>query len=146
MADSGGYRDVFVFVAAYLLLSIPPFFVLRRARLSQLRAELARNIVVLASLGTILLVILALASVARTGVTRYVEFLHTPTDPLSVLVEGAFLLGATSWWLVPVVDALYETGLGPQVLVAVVVAMHVPLVVFLSLLTAAEYVRTRDGA
>lgn len=144
MARFGGYRDVLVFVAAYLLLSLPPFVLIRRARLSALRAELARNLVVLSLLGTIVLLILALALLARTGVTRYVEFLHSPTDLLSVLVELAFLAAATSWWLVPVVDGVYDAGLTTDVQLAVIVGLHGPLVLFLSLLTAAEYARTHQ--
>jgi hypothetical protein len=137
-----GYRDVLAFVVAYLLCSVPPFFLLRRARLSALRAELARNVVILAFVGTIVLLILALASLARTGVTRYVEFLQSPTDLLSVLVELAFLGASTSWWLVPVLEELLAVGLATEVQLAVVVALHGPLVLFLSLLTAGEYVRT----
>jgi hypothetical protein len=91
-------------------------------------------------------VVLALASLARTGVTRYVEFLQSPTDLVSVLVELAFLAATTSWWVVPVVDGVAEPGLSTRALLAVIVALHVPLVLFLSLLTAAEYVRTRGGA
>jgi hypothetical protein len=85
IAAQHGFRDVPVFVAAYLLLSVPPFFVRRRARLSALRAELARNVVVLAFLGTIVLLMLTLASLARTGGIHYVEFLHGPTDPPGIV-------------------------------------------------------------
>lgn len=140
MATLRAVWDLVVLVTAYLLLSLVPFMLLGPARVAGVRGWLAQNVVYVALVGTLALTILSLLVVAWTGVERYIDILRTPTDPLSIVVGATFLVAAVSWWLLPAVDGEFDLGLAPEGIVLAVVVAHVPVVVFLSLLTAAEAV------
>ena len=94
------------------------------------------DVAVLAMLGTGVVVAVAALVLAREGVDRYTQFLFSPTDLLSVFVAIAFLVAAVSWWAVP--EVVFTLGWGVQLdtLVVLVLGCHLPMVLFLSLLTA----------
>lgn len=134
---SGQYRDIVVFTALYLFFSLPPFLFFNRTVLSGIRDRVAPvDVVVVAAIGTAALVVLAALVLAQEGVTRYNRFLAAPTDLLSVLVALSFLFAATAWWLVPELFFRYEVGLAFDLLLVVVLFCQLPMIVFLSLLTA----------
>ncbi len=124
-------RDVFVFVTLYLLLSLPPFLALN--------PDLSPKVVqtaTIALLGTGLLAVVAGLFLAREGVDRFVQFLLAPTDLLSVVVLVAFVAAAVSWWAVPEVAFYYELGLTLDVILGAIIVSQIPMVLFLSLMTA----------
>jgi len=123
-------RDVTVFVSLYLVLSLPPFLLFNR----DLSAEVV-NLATLAAVGTAGLAVVAVLFLASEGVDRYVRFLSVPTDPLSVVVDAAFVLAAVSWWLVPELAFYVDAGPELGVLLGVILICHIPLVLFLSLMT-----------
>lgn len=132
--------ELAVFVTTYLLLSLVPFLALEPTRVSDLSGWLAQNLVYVAIVGTFGLTILSFVVVASTGIERYIDTLRTPTDPLSIVVGATFLGAAVSWWLLPAIDRAFDLALSPEEIVLLVVVAHLPVVLFLSLLTAAEYV------
>ncbi len=124
-------RDVTVFVSLYLVLSMPPFLLLNR----DLSPEIS-GVATLATLGTAALFAIAGLFLAGEGVGRYRQFLSVPPDTLSVVVDAAFVLAPVSWWVAPEVAFYYEVGPDLGVLLGVVLICHIPLVLFLSLMTA----------
>ena len=132
-----GYRDVVVFVALYLLVSLPPFLVFNRDVLGTLRARIAPlDVVTVAIAGTALVAVLSALILADEGVDRYNRFLFAPTDVLSVLVSLSFLGAAASWWLVPELSFRLEWGLPLDLLLITILSCQTPMLLFLSLLTA----------
>jgi hypothetical protein len=93
-------------------------------------------VVAVAVVGTVGLVVLTTLVVASEGVSRYNQFLAAPTDLLSVLVALSFLFAATAWWLVPELLFRFGPDLSFDVLVLVLLFCQLPMVLFLSLLTA----------
>ncbi|MXR50567.1 hypothetical protein GRX03_02950 [Halovenus sp. WSH3] len=131
------YGDIVVFTTLYLFFSLPPFLVFNRGVLSEIRARLAPiDVVAVAVLGTVALVVLTGLVVAREGVNRYNQFLTAPTDVPSAVVALSFLLAATAWWLVPEVVFRFEMGLSFDLLLVAVLFCQIPMLLFLSLLTA----------
>lgn len=129
--------DVVVFTTLYLFLSLPPFLLVNQAVLSGVRRRLAPvDVVAVAVAGTVGLVVLTALVLAREGVSRYNRFLAAPTDLLSVLVALSFLFAATAWWLVPELLFRFEVGLSFDLLLIVVLFCQLPMILFLSLLTA----------
>jgi hypothetical protein len=124
-------RDLTVFVSLYLVLSLPPFLFLNR----DLSAEVV-GLATLAAVGTAGLAVVAVLFLASEGVDRYVRFLSVPTDPLPMVVDAAFVLAAVSWWLVPEVAFYSDADLELGVLLGAILICHIPLVLFLSLMTA----------
>lgn len=130
------YRDIVLFVTLYLLLSLLPFLFFNREVVDTIRTRLALDIVTVAVAGAALFFVLSGLSLADEGVDRYVQFLFAPTDLLSVLIELSFVLAATSWWLVPEVVFRFELGLSLDLLIVAIIVCQLPMVLFLSLLTA----------
>jgi hypothetical protein len=131
------YRDVVVFVALYLLVSLPPFLFFNRDVIGALRERVAPlDVVTVAVAGTGFVLVLAALILADEGIDRYNGFLFAPTDALSVLVGLSFLVAAASWWLVPELSFRLEWGLPLDLLLVVVLSCQTPMIVFLSLLTA----------
>ena len=131
------YRDIVVFTTLYLFLSLVPFLVLNQSVLSAVRDRLGTvDVVAVAVVGTVGLVVLTTLVVASEGVSRYNQFLAAPTDLLSVLVALSFLFAATAWWLVPELLFRFGPDLSFDVLVLVLLFCQLPMVLFLSLLTA----------
>lgn len=130
------FRDVVLFLTLYLLLSLPPFLFFNREVLDAVRNRIALDVVTVAVSGTALFVVLSALFLAEEGVDRYVQFLFAPTDPLSVLIEMSFAFAAVSWWLVPEAVFRFEPGLSFDLLVVTVLVCQLPMMLFLSLLTA----------
>lgn len=131
------YRDIVVFTTLYLLLSLVPFLALNQTVISAVRDRLGSvDVVAVAVVGTAGLVVLTALVVASEGVSRYNQFLAAPTDLLSVLVALSFLLAASAWWLVPELLFRYGPDLSFDVLVVVPLLCQLPMILFLSLLTA----------
>jgi hypothetical protein len=130
------YRDILVFTTLYLFLSLPPFLLFNRAVLSDIRTRLAFDIVAVAVAGTVALVVLTALVLASEGVSRYNQFLAAPTDLLSVLVALSFLLAATAWWTVPELLFRVDISLAFDLLIILVLFCQLPMIIFLSLLTA----------
>jgi hypothetical protein len=130
MVGENPIRDVTIFVSAYLVLSLPPFLFLNR----ELSATVL-NVAVLAGGGTILLVVVATLLLASEGVGRYTEFFFAPSDSFSVLVDLAFVLGATSWWLVPEVAVSVRRDVDLPIVITAIIISHLPMVLLLSLMT-----------
>ena len=130
-------RDIVVFTTLYLVLSLPPFLLVNQAVLSGVRQRLAPvDVVAVAVAGTAGLLVLTALVLAREGISRYNQFLAAPTDLLSVLVALSFLFAATAWWLVPELLFQFEVGLSFDLLLIVVLFCQLPMLLFLSLLTA----------
>ena len=136
MADSQGVRDVTIFVTMFLVLSLIPFAILNREVLGDVQLFVAQDVVMVALGGVLVFVAISGLFLARQGVDRYNQFLLAPTDALSVLMGVFFVLGAFSWWLVPGVAFYYELGFGLAELLALIIACQLPMVMFLSLMTA----------
>jgi hypothetical protein len=130
MVGENPIRDVTIFVSAYLVLSLPPFLFLNREL-----STAVLNVAVLAGGGTILLVVVATLLLASEGVGRYTEFFFGPSDSFSVLVDFAFVFGATSWWLVPEVAVSIRRDVGLPIVITVIIISHLPMVLLLSLMT-----------
>lgn len=131
------YRDIVVFVTLYLLLSLLPFLYFNREVVGAVRDRLLPfDVVTVAVAGTGLFVIVSALLLAEEGVERYNQFLFAPTDALSVLVVASFVLAAVSWWLVPELGFRYEWGLSFDLLVMGVLLCQLPMLLFLSLMTA----------
>lgn len=136
MADSQGVHDIIVFVTAYLVLSLVPFVILNHGILGDVQVFVAQDIVTVALAGVLLFVAISGLFLAREGVDRYNQFLFAPTDALSVLMVLFFVLASFSWWLVPELTFYYELGFGLAELLALIIACQLPMVMFLSLMTA----------
>jgi hypothetical protein len=125
-----------VFTTLYLFLSLPPFLLFNQAVLSDIRTRLAFDIVAVAVAGTVALVVLSGLVLASEGVSRYNRFLAAPTDLLSVMVALSFLLAAAAWWAVPELLFRFDVSLAFDLLIILVLSCQLPMIVFLSLLTA----------
>ena len=136
MATGQGVRDVVIFVTLYVLLSLVPFLVLNREVLDDVEVVAEQDVVLLSTGGLVLLLAVSGLFLAREGVDRYNQFLFAPTDALSVLMELFFLLAAISWWLVPELVFYLEWDIPIEGLLAIIVACQLPMVMFLSLMTA----------
>jgi heme/copper-type cytochrome/quinol oxidase subunit 4 len=130
-------RDITTFVSLYLLLSLPPFLYLNQ----DLSAAVA-NIALVATAGTVVLVLVASLFFISDGVERYTDFFFAVTDVYSVVVDLAFVLGAVSWWVVPELATRFELGAQLRYVLAAIIICHVPMVLFLSLLTIMGRART----
>ncbi|WP_436902722.1 hypothetical protein [Halovenus halobia] len=131
------YRDIVVFTTLYLFLSLVPFLVLNQSVLSAVRDRLGTvDVVLVAVVGTAGLVVLTALVLASEGVSRYNKFLVAPTDLLSVLVALSFLFASTAWWLVPELLFRFSPDLSFDILLIVLLFCQLPMILFLSLLTA----------
>lgn len=131
MSGNQPVRDVIVFVTVYLVLSLLPFLVLN----PDLSTGVRRTATI-AALGTALLVFVAGLFLASEGVDRFVQFLRAPTDLLSVVVIVSYLGAAVSWWAVPEVGYYLDVALTIDTVLGAIIVCHVPMVLFLSLMTA----------
>jgi len=123
-------RDVTTFVSLYLVLSLPPFLYLNRGL-----STLVTNIALVAAVGTVALVIVTSLFLISDGVERYTNFFVAVTDVYSAVVDLAFVVAAVSWWAVPELVTRYEWGGELRYVITAIILCHVPMVLFLSLLT-----------
>ena len=130
MVGGRAVRDIMTFVSCYLLLSLPPFLFLNR-NLSALVA----NIALLATVGTVALVLVTSLFLVSDGVERYTDFFFAVTDVYSVVVDLAFVLAAVSWWAIPRIVTRFQWGGQLRYVLTAIIVCHVPMVLFLSLLT-----------
>ena len=130
MVGAHPVRDITTFVSLYLLLSLPPFLYLNRGL-----STLVTNIALLATVGTVALVVLTSLFFVSEGVGRYTEFFFAVTDVYSVVVDLAFVLAAVSWWAVPELATRFEWGAQFRYVITAIIVCQVPMVLFLSLLT-----------
>lgn len=136
MAADQRIRDIVLFVSLYLVFSLPLFLLLNFEVLGAVRERIAVDVVSIAIFGAALFVVFAGLMLSQEGVDRYTQFLFAPTDVLSVFVELAFLLAAVSWWLVPEIVFYLELGWDLDLLLAIILACQLPMILFLSLMTA----------
>ena len=129
-------RDVIVFLASYLALALIPFVALNRAVLGDIEVFVRQDVVLVAVLGTGGLMGVAGLFLAREGVERYNAFLEAPTDLLSMFVTSMFVIAAFAWWLVPELAFHFEWGVGIEELIVVILVFQLPMILFLSLMTA----------
>ncbi len=135
MSGSTAYRSVFLFASLYISLSFLPFIALNQEILDDVQEQVTVNVVAVGIIGVMFLLVVSALFLADEGVDRYNQFLFAPTDLLSILVSGCFLLAATSWWLVLEVTTWYGAELDFNILLFAVILSQVPMVLFLSLLT-----------
>lgn len=119
-----------IFVSLYLVLSLPPFLLLNR----DLSTDVV-NFALVATLGTTGLVIVTSLFLVSDGVGRYTHFFFSVTDVFSVVVDLSFALAAVSWWLVPEVAISYDWGAQLRYVLTAIIICHVPMVLFLSVMT-----------
>lgn len=137
MPESGTYRDVILFVTLYILLSLPAFLYFNRDIVDEVRERIAPlDVVTMAVVGTAVFVLISALLLANEGVDRYNQFLFAPTDVLSVLIELSFVLAAVSWWIVPELAERFDWGPGFDVMLLLILVSQLPMVLFLSLMTA----------
>ncbi|WP_276250883.1 hypothetical protein [Haloarcula rara] len=130
MVGAHPVRDITTFVSLYLLLSLPPFLYLNRGL-----STLVANIALLATVGTVALVLVTSLFFISEGVERYTNFFFDVTDVYSVFVDLAFVLAAVSWWAVPELATRFEWGAQLRYVITAIIVCHVPMILFLSLLT-----------
>jgi len=130
MVGNSTVRDITVFVSLYLVLSLPPFLWLH-----QDLSTIVQNIALVAIAGTVALVLLTSLVLVSDGVERYTSFLFAVTDVYSVVVDLAFVLAAVSWWAVPELAVSTSWGAELRYVLTAIIICHVPMVLFLSLLT-----------
>ncbi|MFT4923310.1 MAG: hypothetical protein ACI8XM_002536 [Haloarculaceae archaeon] len=121
-------RDVTVFVSLYLMISLPPFLFLY-----DIPRELI-GVAAVATVGTVLLLGATGAFLASEGVDRFTQFLFAPTDVLSVVVDLVFVLAAAAWWFVPQLVFYFEWEVTLEILFALILIAHIPMVLLLSLM------------
>lgn len=137
MFPDGRGRRIFLFVSAYLLLAVPPYLALNWAVVVEvLDRSFPPSPVTLAIILVSATVILAALVRAADGVDRYAQFLLAPTDWLSILVGLSFILAGASWWAVPELVLEWFGRIELNVLYFLVFMAHVPMLLFLSLMTA----------
>lgn len=133
-------RTTLLFVSAYLLLAVPPYLTLNRDVVREvLERSFPPSPVAVAAVAVTAAVLLATLLRASEGVDRYTQFLAAPTDWLSLLVALAFVLAGSSWWAVPELVFEYVGRVDLGVLYFVVFIAHVPMLLFLSLMTAVGF-------
>ena len=137
MVGTNPVRDITTFVSLYLLLSLPPFLYLNQGL-----SELVADIALLATVGTVLLVVTTALVFISDGVERYTDFFFSLTDLYSVVVDLAFVLAAVSWWAVPELATRFQWGAQLRYVLTAIIVCHVPMVLFLSLLTIMGRART----
>jgi len=137
MVGTNPVRDITTFVSLYLLLSLPPFLYLNQGL-----SELVTDIALLATVGTVLLVVTTALVFISDGVERYTDFFFSLTDLYSVVVDLAFVLAAVSWWAVPELATRFQWGAQLRYVLTAIIVCHVPMVLFLSLLTIMGRART----
>lgn len=136
MAGHGGYRSLLLFLGGYLLLSVPPFLYLNREVLDAVRAGLSpTDPLAVVWVAVALSVLLGLLR-AGEGVERYTLFFTVPGNLFAVLVLLSYVFAAVAWWAVPELVFHLEVDVTLNQLLLLVLACQVPMVVFLSLMTA----------
>lgn len=130
MVGAHPVRDITTFVSLYLLLSLPPFLYLNR----DLSTEVT-TVAMLAAAGTAVLVVTTVLFFVSDGVGRYTDFFFAVTDVYSVVVDLAFVLAAVSWWAVPQLAVSLGWGVELRFVLTAIIVCHVPMILFLSLLT-----------
>ena len=131
------YRAYLTFIGLYLVLSLPPFLALNFTFVQEVYTRVVvPDLTVAVGLVLLTFFILYLLTLADDGVDRYVDFLTAPTDVLSILVILSFAWAAISWWAVPELVFFYEIDLTLTQLMLPILASQIPMLLFLSLLTA----------
>lgn len=137
MFPKGRGTRIVVFVSGYLLLSVPPYLALNWGVVFDvLGLSLPPSPLAMGVVGVAAAVILVSLVRASEGVDRYAQFLLAPTDWLSILIGLAFILAGASWWAVPEIILEWFGRIDLNVLYFLVFLAHVPMLLFLSLMTA----------
>ncbi|MEF8786014.1 MAG: hypothetical protein V5A45_08785 [Haloarculaceae archaeon] len=137
MFPKGRGTRIVVFVSCYLLLSVPPYLALNwGVVVDVLSRSFPPSPLAIGLIAVTALVILATLVRASEGVDRYAQFLLAPTDWLSILIGLAFILAGASWWAVPEIILEWFGRIDLNVLYFLVFLAHVPMLLFLSLMTA----------
>ena len=137
MFPNGRGKRLVLFVSAYLLLSVPPYLALNwDVVVAVLDRTFPPSPLVAATVLVSAAVIFATLLRASEGVDRYARFLLAPTDWLSILVGLSFVLAGASWWAVPEIVLEWFGRIDLNVLYFLVFMAHVPMLLFLSLMTA----------
>lgn len=129
-------RDVTIFITVYLVLAVVPFLALNWEFVDEIRIYVTGDIVTATLLGIVFLLVVSVLLLADEGVDRYNQFLFSPTDVLSIIIEFSFVFAAISWWLVPEFATRYDLFLSVGDYLVVIMVCHVPMILFLSLMTA----------
>jgi hypothetical protein len=138
MPEDRAYRELLLFVTLYVLLSLGPFLALNRGVVATVYRRVAPlGVVALGGVVALVAVLLVAAVRADEGIDRYVQFIVRPSDALSVLIALAFLLAAVAWWAVPEAAFLLEVDVTLGLLLVGILVCQVPMLLVLSLLTAA---------
>ena len=144
MARERTWRRPILLVGLYLVVAVPPYAALNWDIVTRVLARsFPPSPLQLLGVLVVAAVLLGALGWASAGVDRFVQFLVAPTDTLSILVGVSFLFAAASWWAVPAVVLALAGRVPPPVLYVVVFASHVPLLLFLSLLTVAGLAHRR---
>jgi len=136
MVASAKFKDVVLFITLYILLSFPPFLVFNREIIGDIQDRIVLDLVTIAVIGTGLIILITALLLASEGVDRYNQFLFAPTDVLSVLIEFSFVVAAISWWFVPEFTEWAGHNLDLDAMLLIVLVCQLPMVLFLSLMTA----------
>jgi|AntRauTorcE11898_2_1112593.scaffolds.fasta_scaffold12945_3 hypothetical protein len=137
MFPKGRGTRLVLFVSAYLLLAVPPYLALNwTVVLGVLGRSFPPSPFAAGTLAVATVILLAMLVHASEGVDRYARFLLAPTDWLSILVGLAFILAGASWWAVPEIILEWFGRIDLNVLYFLVFLAHVPMLLFLSLMTA----------
>lgn len=137
MAIRGILRSTVLFLGGYLLLSMPVFLVRNRDVLDAVVNRLLTSVSAIALSALTAGLIVFVLVVATDGVEKYNAFLLHPTDVLSILVTCSYVWAAVSWWAVPELLLWTDTFIGLRPVLGLIVLSHVPMFVFLSMLTVA---------
>ena len=137
MFPDGRGKRILLFVSAYLLLALVPYLALNwDVVVEVLDRSFPPSPVAVTLVAGGAGVILAALVRASDGVDRYAQFLVAPTDWLSILVGLSFILAGSSWWAVPEIVLEWFGRIDLNVLYFLVFMAHVPMLLFLSLMTA----------
>jgi hypothetical protein len=140
MFPKGRGGRIVVFVSAYLMLSVPPYLALNwDVVLRVLGQSFPPSPFAVGAVAVAAVIILAALVRASEGVDRYAQFLLAPTDWLSILIGLAFILAGASWWAVPEIILEWFGRIELNVLYFLVFLAHVPMLLFLSLMTAVGF-------
>lgn len=135
MVTLSQYRNVFLFLGAYLLLSWPLFLYLNREVLTGVLSRLALidPMTLVFVLGGFVILVGLLR--AHEGVDRYTLFLSSPGSVVSFVMALSFVVAAVSWWALPEIVFHLELDVTLNQILLLILACQAPMLVFLSLMT-----------
>jgi hypothetical protein len=145
MGQGNQWKRPILLVGLYLGIAVPPYAALNWIVVGRVLERLSPP-TPLEALGVLAVAVSLFGALvwAADGVDRFVQFLVAPTDSLSIFVGVSLLLAAASWWAVPEIVLAVAGRVNPAVLYGAVFASHVPLLLFLSLLTVVGIAHRRE--